>query len=73
MTLRNEPAQRHQDRIEYRFYFALLMPLSMLLALAAFVLPGRKSVYARKERRPSLFGQAVQMNRTAVPWVFMGR
>lgn len=61
---------RAEER-EYRFYTILLFPL----AFAAVCL--RRAFFATRSfagaPRRSFFGEVIELNRSTVPWIFMGR
>ncbi|MEO0398649.1 MAG: hypothetical protein AAF224_04405 [Pseudomonadota bacterium] len=59
--------RRPQERFEYRLYFALIYPFSLLAAMIGAFRP------ARTGARLSVFERAVEDTRRVVPWVFMGR
>jgi hypothetical protein len=62
-----EELHRH-DRLEYRLYTVLLFPFAVL-AVLGMRLGGR----TRSEPKRHFFGEVIELNRTTVPWIFMGR
>jgi hypothetical protein len=62
MATMTRPKPHAGDRLEYRFYLALVYPLFLL---AAMLRPARG--------RPSVFRRAFENAASVVPWVFTGR
>ena len=62
-----------QNRPEYRFYFALVFPFSVVAAIARRILPGGRRSMTRRRRNISVLAEAMEISRGVVPWVFMGR
>lgn len=60
-----------RQQIEYRLYTVLLFPLTLMAVCARRVLRPAQPFAAVPHR--SFFGEVMELNRSTVPWIFMGR
>lgn len=63
----------HGHRVEFLAYAAIAFPifLAVCTAVRLVMLPAR--LFARGQRKPSVFAEASEMTNSVIPWVFMGR
>jgi hypothetical protein len=66
----NRPDVHRYDRIEYRLYTVILFPFAVLAVLAKRA--ARKG-QPRTTLKRHFLSEVIELNRTTVPWVFMGR
>ncbi|MEM9839969.1 MAG: hypothetical protein AAF830_12565 [Pseudomonadota bacterium] len=71
-TKRSVRAQ-NAGRWEYRFYMILLLPFAFFTVLLQTIWPGRRSTYVSVEDHSPFLSEVIELCRSAVPWVFMGR
>lgn len=59
------------EKIEYRLYTFLLLPIACLAVIL------RRMFFTQQRfatgTRPSFLGEVLELNRSTVPWIFMGR
>lgn len=60
------------NQLEYRLYFSLLYPCSLLVACLGFIKSVPNAVLHGTTLKNPL-REAVEITRRATPWVFMGR
>lgn len=61
------------DQREYRLYTALLFPAAFFVVLLSRVWPATRSPYLVKKEHTPFLSEVIDLCRSAVPWVFMGR
>jgi hypothetical protein len=66
-----EHHHRYRERIEYRIYTVILFPFAVLAVLARRA--GGRHHDPRFHHHPHFLSEVIELNRTTVPWVFMGR
>lgn len=59
---------RGGDRVEYRVYFAIVFPFTLVAALIRRITPGIRSVPSK-----SIFHEASEYANSVLPWIFSGR
>ncbi|MEM6415096.1 MAG: hypothetical protein AAF720_10640 [Pseudomonadota bacterium] len=65
--------QKMSDKPEYRLYFALIFPFSLLAVLFERLMPRPQLPMSRPKQRRSVFADAIEKSHMVVPFVFMGR
>ena len=65
--------QVQSDEREYRLYTALLFPFAFLTVLAQRIWPRPRSPYLSAKDHSPFFSEVIDLCRSSVPWVFMGR
>lgn len=63
----------HADEHEYRLYTAVLFPVAFCTVLVHRLLPQPRSPYVTSEDQLPFLSEVMELCRSAVPWVFMGR
>ena len=75
--LAGRPQTRICEKPEYRVYFALIFPFSLVAVLLGRITPSRRAggpfCGQRRGKSPSIIAEALEMSRAVVPFVFMGR
>lgn len=61
------------DEGEYRFYMMLFFPVAFLTVLIRRLLPRSHGPRPGDLRHPAFFSEVMELTRSTVPWVFMGR
>lgn len=71
--LNTDHRETRENTREYFLYTAILFPVAFLTVLIRRFMPRTSS--SRSSHRPSLgfLSEVMEMTRSAVPWVFMGR
>lgn len=63
----------HADQWEYRFYMLLLFPFAFFAVLFQMIWPRDRSPYFIVEDHSPFLSEVIELCRSSVPWVFMGR
>ena len=72
-TMTADHRETRENTREYFLYTAILFPVAFLNVLIRRVLPRTPLQRAGLRPSPSFFSEVMDMTRSAVPWVFMGR